>query len=79
MIFTKLVVLELVIIGQIHVSAQFLHNRAFCEENTMLTESVDLYISMNIKYGAICENNSESQKMRISDILMQIYITDKNP
>ena len=45
----------------------------------MLTESADLYISMNIKYGAICENNAESQKMRISDILMQIYITDKNP
>ena len=62
-----------------YISAQFLHNCAFCEENTMLTGSVDLYISMNIKYGAICENNAESQKMRISDILIQIYITYKNP
>ena len=29
------------------ISAQFLHNCAFCEESTILTECVDIYTSMN--------------------------------
>ena len=60
------------------ISTQFLHNRAFCEESTILTECVDVCRSMNIKYGAICEINAESQKIRIFDIIIQISITDKN-
>ena len=43
------------------ISAQFLHNRAFCEESTTLTECIDVYTSMNIRYGAICQINAESQ------------------
>ena len=31
---------------------------------------------MNIRYGAICEINAESQMIRISDILIYISITD---
>ena len=37
----------------------------------MLTECVDFCRRMNIRYGAICETNTESQIIRISD-------TDKN-
>ena len=56
------------IVGRI--STQFLHNRAFCEESTILTECVDFCRSMNIRYGAICEIDAESQKIRISHILI---------
>ena len=52
------------------ISAPFLHNRAFCEESTTLTECIDVYTSMNIKYGAICQINAESKKIKISDILI---------
>ena len=34
----------LVLMGRI--SARFLHNRAFCEENTTLTECLDFYTSI---------------------------------
>ena len=33
---------------------------------------------MNIRYGATCEINTESQKFEISDILIYISITEKN-
>ena len=33
---------------------------------------------MNIKYGATCEINAESQKFEISDILIYISIAEKN-
>ena len=33
---------------------------------------------MNIRYGATCEINTESQKFDISDILIYIPITEKN-
>ena len=36
-------------------SAQFLYNRAFCEESTILTGCVDFYTNMNIRYRGICE------------------------
>ena len=39
-------------------SAQFLHNRAFCKESTTSTECVDFYTSMNTRYGAISEINA---------------------
>ena len=39
--------------GAARISAQSLHNRAVCEESTILTECVDFYTSMNIKYGGI--------------------------
>ena len=39
------------------------HNNAFCEKKyDILTECVDFYATMNIKYGAIIEINAESQK-----------------
>ena len=56
------------IVGRI--SEQFVHNRAFCEESTILTGCVDFYTSMNIRYKGICEIKLESQKNRISDILI---------
>ena len=43
---------------------------AFCEESTKLTGCVDFDPSMNIRYGATCEINAESQKFEISDILV---------
>ena len=44
-----------------------------------LTECVDLDTSMNTRYGGICEIKAkrESQKFRISDILIEISITKK--
>ena len=33
---------------------------------------------MNIRYGATCEINTESQKFEISDISIYISITEKN-
>ena len=66
----------MIIVGRI--SAQFLHNRASCEESTILKECVDFCTSINIKYGAICEINAENQKIRVSDILMWTSIADKN-
>ena len=45
------------------ISAQFLNNRAFCEESTILTECVEFRMSMNIRYGAICEMNVENQNL----------------
>ena len=56
------------VVGQI--SGQFVHNRAFCEESTILTGCVDFYTSTNIRYRGICEINSESQKIITSDILI---------
>ena len=41
-----------------------------CTISTILTECVEFYTSMNIRYGAICEINAESQKITISDILI---------
>ena len=64
------------LVGQIS-SAQFLHNRAFCEESTILTECVYFYTSMNIRCGAIGKINAESPKIAISDNLIKISITDK--
>ena len=51
---------------------------AFCEESTKLTGCVDFDTSMNIRYGATCEIDTESQKFEISDILIYISITEKN-
>ena len=59
---------SLPVVGRI--SEQFLNNRAFCEESTILTGCVDFYTSMNIRYRGICEINPESQENRISDILI---------
>ena len=50
---------------------------AFCEESTKLTGCVDFDTSMNIRYGATCEINMESQKFEISDILIYISVTEK--
>ena len=50
--------LLIVLVGRI--SEQFLHNRAFCEESTILTGCADFYTSMNIRYRGICEINPES-------------------
>ena len=47
---------------------------AFYEESTKLTGCVDFDTSMNIRYGATCEINTESQKFEISDILIYISI-----
>ena len=61
-------------------SAQFLHNRAFCKESTTSTECVDFYTSMNTRYGALREINAASIN-RISDILILLInftITDNN-
>ena len=33
---------------------------------------------MNIRYGATCKINTESQKFEVSDILIYISITEKN-
>ena len=33
---------------------------------------------MNIRYGATCEINTESKKLEISDILIEISVTEKN-
>ena len=60
------------------ISAQCLHNCAFCEERTKLTGCVDFDTSMNIRYGGIFEINTESQKFEISDIFIYISITEKN-
>ena len=45
-------------------TAQFIHN------STILPEYVDVYMSMNIRYGGICEDFSASQKTRIFYILI---------
>ena len=44
------------------ISAQFLHNRASCEES-IVPECVDFHVSTNVRYGGICEINA-----RISDV-----------
>ena len=46
-------------------SAQFLHNRAFCKESTTSAGCVDFYTSMNTRYGAIREINAASKKNKI--------------
>ena len=52
------------VVGRIN--AQFLHNRAFCEECIIMTRCVDFYTSMNIKYRGIYEINLGSQKNRMT-------------
>ena len=52
---------DILIVGRI--SAQFLHNRAFCEESTILTGCEDFCRSMNIRYGAICDLTLKAKKI----------------
>ena len=42
----------------------------FVKKCTKLTGCVHFDTSMNIRYAGICEINTESQKYKISDILM---------
>ena len=48
----------MLIVGRI--SAQFLHNSVYWEESTVLTECLNFYTSINIRYGGIFEKNAES-------------------
>ena len=50
------------------ISVQFLRNRAFCDESTILTECIEFYTSVNIRYEGMGEINPESKKNGISDI-----------
>ena len=50
--------------------ANMLKHCAFCEESPKLTGCVDIDTSMNIRYRATCEIDTESEKFEISDILI---------